>query len=221
LSAEALDAPELVGVGLAVYLDGNECLPSSLVEVQCCRVAPGGTGLLVTGFTADLVLRCRALVRYVDACGPDLAAYYGLKTPPRLLAGAGHDLHIHVHGSHVPLAHDTYLSAAVVSLVGLVLGRRPPEAVAVMAGVDADSRLEPVTLSDKDLDRCRGAGIERVIVHPDSTVPEGAGRRFGVEIVRAGDVSAVLSLLFPAHTVTRPLGAWAGTCTLQQRTGFR
>jgi hypothetical protein len=157
-------------VGRAVPLTGIASYPDSPVEVQACRVSPGGTGLLVTGVTADLVRRCRALVRFLDSCVPDLAAYQQLEKLPAPLATERQDLHVHTHGPHEPLRHAAYLGAAAVSLVALLLGRRPPEAVAVVGGVDEDGGLEPVSLSAAGLAQCGRVGTQRVTVHPESTL---------------------------------------------------
>jgi hypothetical protein len=187
-----LDSPDLVGVRRTVLLSEDEGLPA--VEVQCCRVGPGGTGLLVTGLAGELVPRCRALVRHVDARLDALGALCpGRKLRP--LADPKHDLHIHVDGPHAAVTDQAYLAAVLVSMVSLAVGRRPEGDVAVVAVVDEQrGRLQPCNLTARDMKACELAGVKRLIVHPDTVLPPPPHQ---VELLRLDEVTPMLAALFP------------------------
>jgi hypothetical protein len=104
--AGTLDNPALIGVGHMVLLSGEAGMGP--VEVQCCRVPPGGTGLLLTGWEGDeLVEACLRLVRYVDMH----AAVMEQRLKPQRLAKPGYDLHIHLDGPLENVRHKGYMAA--------------------------------------------------------------------------------------------------------------
>jgi hypothetical protein len=164
-----LDDPALVGVGHAVLLPGDE--GAGPVEVQCCRVPPGGTGLVVTGWEGEtLEGSCVGLVRYVDVH----AAAIDHRLKPQRLAKPGYDLHLHLDGLNERVRHKGYTAAALVSLVSLLLGRRPVEGTVAIGDIDGWGGVVPAEGAELILatwvEDCRQLGIRRIIVPATAVV---------------------------------------------------
>lgn len=129
-----LDGPH-VGVGICLGLldDGV-----GLVEVQCCRLLPGKRELLLTGNfsgSAEMALQTvTALAEKDAACLLAMDKSAAARGPPVLLP-RGTDLHVHLHHDYGPVTTIYFMGAAYLSLISLLLGRRPPADVLIYGGV--------------------------------------------------------------------------------------
>lgn len=160
----AMDGPH-VGVGVCYGLEDEEVA----FEAQCSWVRPGNCKLIATGGIGDVLKRC-ADVTYIIvrslACSIN-KRLTELSYPPVDLIKTGYDIHMHlVCQSSKEVSHGLYKAAMAMSLLSLMMRRRPRQGVGIVGDVMPSGRISMYS-SDWTLvtvDRCEFFRVRRIII---------------------------------------------------------
>lgn len=163
-----MDGPQ-VGVGQSVLLENLEC-DDKVLECQCCHVRPGTGKVLVTylGETSSILEECVMKVRnMMQFLSVAMARALELGDEGKLasLHKPGSDLHAHVMGSGVQILHTSYMAAMVLSMVSLLVGRRPANDLGAVGEVQDKGMIDATFhWTAKEVWACYRQGLRRMVV---------------------------------------------------------
>ena len=130
--AEALDGCH-VGVGKCLGLEADGV---GVVEVQCCWTSPGRRELIMTGNLSQVSRNAiYSMKDLVQASIVTIMDELGLPSQGLSLVKSGHDLHVHIEHGYQSVKPSYQMGAIVISLVSLLIGRRPREDVILFGDV--------------------------------------------------------------------------------------
>ena len=202
-----------MGVGLSLR-KRRHAMP---LEVHCCTVRPGSGQLILTGCSNDTIRECVGIAEHVvsqnkDVIGARLGVAVG--AAPFIIRGRSEDLHVHLIALGEDVRHTEYMAAMVISLVSLMIGKRPPSDVAAFGEVAYTGLLSPADFiwTDKIVGLCRQQGIRRIVLAPNSTIkrPEAEAAASAIDhddgrpvlqFMRYGNILDALSEIFTSVEV--------------------
>ena len=165
-----LDGPH-IGVGYSVGEPIDDTHP---FEVQCAFVRPATGQLVITsrcGVTKVLEDSVIIVHRYVSEYHDAIRERLGIDAEdmgPRGLHKRGYDLHVHLMNRSANIQHTSYMAAMVVSMVSLLIGRRPRDDTAALGEVSYTGLMSPVgEWGAAGVNKCKSQGIRRIVTAGD------------------------------------------------------
>ena len=171
-----------VGLGTCVGLVKDK---EGVVDVQSCWVSPckaGDAPLMVTGLLTDELRDAVTLVRnVVYELRGKLASYYDREMKSFDVVRRYRTLHVHIENNYRPISKSYYMGAIFISLVSLLLGRRPRTDAVVFGDVNPLGVLSSCwAWTEEEVSLCETMGIRRVVVGVGTMFSSEAQQMMGV-----------------------------------------
>ena len=194
----------LVGFGRGVGLGRDR---THDFTVESCWVSPGTNAIHTTGNVSKLskeaVIWARA---FVDTNCGKICSVFGIPGVP--FCKAAHDLHIHFEHAYEPIDPMYQMAAVLISMISLLVGRRPDKETAVFGNITNEGILKTLDgweWTDPVVAFCMSWGIRRVILPQDVVITEEAKEeaskihedgRPQVEILLVRNVRRMIPIVF-------------------------